>query len=475
MRFPIILFVILCLFSTKIDAQELVGYEFLENVTSAEISAQYGVGAQTDLDHYKMEYTTTDINGVLDTASGLVSIPVSRDYVYPLLFNMHGTVDGPADVPSNLAGGYEIGMIIASYQFICLSPDFLGLGSSRGLHPYVHADTEASASLDMMYAFNEMAEELGVHQNNQIFITGYSQGGHAGMALHRELETNLSNEFTVTAASHMSGPYSISDKMVNFTLGDDDYLFVAYLASVALTMKNAYPVLLQDFELTDIFKPVYLDPINRYANGEIGLFLLNTELIGLLSSTVGSVTPKDMLIDGIEASLKNDPSHPLSIALADNDVYDWAPQAPTRLMYCGADDQVTFENALLAEEVMKANGAAEVIAINQGADLNHGTCVNPSIEATILFFLFKRQVSLFTDTHDIIKDLGIKLGQNEYQLILNAERDLDEDYIIMDILGNKVQEGNLKGKRNIIAKQLPSSGMYIMQLVESKASIKFFH
>jgi len=460
MRFPTHLSLILCFFSISATAQELVSYDFLKTATSAEISAEFGVAAQTSLDHYRMEYTTTDINGVLDTASGLVSIPVSSDFVYPLLLNLHGTVDGPNDVPSNLAGGYQIAEIVSSYQFIGLSPDFLGLGSSRGLHPYVHADTEASATLDMMYAFDEMADALNVHKNDQIFITGYSQGGHAAMAIHRELETNHADEFTVTAASHMSGPYSISEKMVDFTLGEDEYFFVAYLASVALTAKLAYPVLLQDIKISDVFKEVYLEPIGRYANGEIGLFDLNSELIVLLGNEVGRVTPKDMLMVGIENSIKNDPSHPLSIALADNDVYDWAPKAPTRLLYCTADDQVTFENALLAEEVMNANGAVEVIALEQGADLNHGGCVNPAVQTTIFFFLFKREVSIFTDTQDIIQKLGLTLRQNQQELILSSEKELDENFILVDVVGNKVQEGRLHGKSNTIFKELSSSGVY---------------
>ncbi len=462
-------------FSIVCNSQSLVSYEFLETAEQADISAEYGVAAQTSLEHYKMEYTTTDLNGALDTASGLVTVPVSRDFEFPLLLNLHGTVDGPSDVPSNLAGGYEIAEIISSYQFIGLSPDYLGLGSSRGLHPYVHADSEASATMDMMYAFFELAEELDVHYNEQIFITGYSQGGHAAMAVHRTIELNHIDEFTVTAASHMSGPYSISEKMVDFTLGDDEYFFVAYLASVALTMRNAYPDLAMDYQISDIFKANYLGPIERYANGEIGLFTLNTELIVLLGNDVGLITPKDMLQDDILDALKNDPTHPLSVALADNDVYDWAPLAPTRLMYCKADDQVTFENALLAEQVMNANGAAEVIAINQGDDLNHGGCVNPAIQGTILFFIFKRVVSAYTSTDDILNEKRMSIGQNQKELIIESENTLDENFVILDVLGNKIQTGRIKGKSSTIQKNLQTSGLYILHLEKSQVSFKFFH
>jgi len=475
MRITLFLALVLFSFPYETLAQTLVNYELLETVEKEDISAEYGVAAQTSLEHYKMEYTTVDLNGELDTASGLVSVPVSRDFIFPLLLHLHGTVDGPTDVPSNLAGGFQIAEILSSYQFIGLSPDYLGLGSSRGLHPYVHADSEASATLDMMLAFNEMADELNIHMNDQIFITGYSQGGHAAMAIHRELEQNHANDYTVTAASHMSGPYSISEKMVDYTLGEDEYFFVAYLASVALTMRNAYPELGMQYAMSDLFKSNYLEPMERYANGEIGLFDLNAELIVLLGNDVGMVTPKDMLKEDILDALLNDPSHPLSMALADNDVYDWAPLAPTRLLYCTADDQVTFENALLAEEVMKANGAASVVAINQGEDLNHGTCVNPSVESTLLFFILKRVVSVFSNTDELTQNSKISIGQSQEAVFVYSETDLDENYVILDILGNKINEGRLRGTSTKIQKEWKIPGIYILQLPKSKASFKFYH
>jgi len=238
-----------------------------------------------------------------------------------------------------------------------------------------------------------MAENLPErYMNDQVFISGYSQGGHAGMALHRALELDYADEYTVTATSHMSGPYSVSEKMIDFTMGEEEYGFSGYLASTALSMKTAYPDLLADFEVENIFRSQYVDVIKDFRDENITLWELNDALEAGLIADVGITTPKDLLLPEVEDALKNDPDHPLSQALQLQDVYDWAPNAPTRLMYCSGDDQVTFENAILADEVMNSNGAADLEAMENGATLDHGGCVFPAVQSTMIFFFNYRQV-----------------------------------------------------------------------------------
>jgi len=359
-------------------------WTLVESIDAATISAQVGFQASYDVDAYRVEYPTTNIDGTPGMASGLLCVPKNDDTAFPMVVYLHGTVNSRDDVPSNLAGGYQLGQVIAGLGFTVLLPDYLGLGINPGIHPYVHADSEAWVSVDMMREVKaNYSENLpDRYLNDQVLITGYSQGGHAGMALHRALELEHADEFTVTGASHMSGPYSISEKMIDFTLGDQEYGFSGYLASTSLSAKVAFPDLLADFEVENIFKPQYVDLVNNFADETITLGELNAGLEAGLIADVGVTTPKDLLLPEIVDALKNDPTHPLSQALQMNDVYDWSPQAPTRLMYCSGDDQVTFENAILAEEVMIANGAADLEAVEHGAALDHGGCVSPATIGT---------------------------------------------------------------------------------------------
>ena len=383
-RFTKILFLLFLGLNFHTTAQSVVEVTFIESRTKENISAAFGVDAQFDVKLYKMLYETPDVQGNLDTASGLFIIPDDPTRTFPLLCYQHGTVSDRNDVPSLLAGGSELAIIFGSMGYVTTAADFLGLGTARGVHPYVHADSEASASIDMMYAMRTYADtDPAITLNDQVFITGYSQGGHAAMAAHREIQTNLSDDFTVVAAAPMSGPYSISEEMRKFTMGDDPYLFVAYLGSLVLSYQAAYGNIYTDLE--EIFKPQFAEDIRRFENEEITLLELNFQLIFKLQFA-GGIIPKNMLQDDIREIVVNNGEHPLMDALRDNDVFDWAPTAPTRLFYCMADDQVTFRNSILADSVMNANDAIDLDVIDVDSDQDHGGCVDPATTATIAFF-----------------------------------------------------------------------------------------
>ena len=394
-------------------------WELVESLTAAEIQAQLGLPfVEYGVDSYRVEYETTNIDGTPGMASGLVTIPNDPDQNYPMLVFQHGTVNGRDDVPSNLAGGYQLGGVFGAMGYISIQPDYLGLGINPGVHPYIHSDSEAWVAVDMMRHVKEkLNEELpaGPYLNDQVFLSGYSQGGHASMALHKALEEEYSDEFTVTATSHMSGPYSVSKEMIDFTLGEDEYFFCAYLAWVSLSMKEAYPVELADIGIEDMFRAQYVDDINAFANESIDLNELNSRLIAGLTAETGMVTPKDLMIPEMLDNIQNNPDHPVSVALALQDNYDWTPQAPTRLMYCSGDDQVTFKNAILAEEVMNANGAPDVVALEQGATNDHGACVAPAVTTTVFFFLNYRMVT--TGLEETLAEVDLmKVSQLEEEL-----------------------------------------------------------
>ncbi len=356
-------FFLIVFVSLHLSAQDLVSSTFLGAKTQAQLTAEFNVPfIQYGAKFYKITYTTANLQGQTDTVSGLLTVPDNPSKVYPRLVYQHGTSGSKQDVPSvNVLNGGEgrIGWLFAGLGYVALMPDYLGLGVSADVfHPYVHAASEASVALDMLRALPEFASQTGVHVNDQLFITGYSQGGHAAMALHQVIETDLSDEFTVTAAAPMSGPYSIGDVMRGLILSNEVYYYPAYIPNTALSYQTAYGNIFG--QLTDIFKPVYAAPIQQFYNGAIDLSTLNDQLISLLVANEGACIPTKMIQPATLADVQSNPDHPINIALRANDVYHWAPQAPTRLFYCMADDQVPFENSLLARDTMLARGAADL-------------------------------------------------------------------------------------------------------------------
>ncbi len=399
--------VLLSLLCSNSWSQRLVSFEYLSTTERGELNQQLPIlRAINDIDLYSVVYLTADALGNEHEASGLVCVPVVEQATsYPLACFQHGTVQGRNDVPSMEAGGHLLTIAFSSRGYVVATPDFVGLGISPGVHPYVHADTEASAAVDLLTATHEMMNDPtfdNIVLNDQLFISGYSQGGHAAMALQRSIELDNAGGFEVTASAPMSGPYSVSDAMVDFTLSGDPYETVSYIGWLTLGYQVAYPNLLAGFELEDVFLPQFIPSVEAFRDETILLDDLNNQMSQLLLDSVGSVTPVNTLLPEIADALINDPDHPLSQALADNDVFDWAPQAPTNLYYCMGDEQVTFRNATLAAEVMTANGSDQVTALQMdaGFPLTHGGCILPASTATLNFFDQFRMTSSTNDQED---------------------------------------------------------------------------
>jgi pimeloyl-ACP methyl ester carboxylesterase len=354
-----------------------LGADLIDLVLGASgLSFQYGVTG------YSVEYLTTGTDGELDTASGLVVLPDFVNEPIPTACFQHGTVDNRYDVPSELKGGWQLAVALAARGYLTFAPDYLGMGSSRGFHPYVHAETEARAAHDMYRILDELIESAGlnVERNNQLFITGYSQGGHASMAYHKFLEEE--GGIPVTAAAHLSGPYSLSGVMRGIIFNDEIYERPAFIANVILSFAEVYG-LYENIE--EILVEPYATWVQQTYDEQLGIFDLNDSIINYMEATIGESIPSRMLQDSIITEVSNNPNHPINLALQDNDLFNWRPVTPTLLGFCEGDETVNYRNAIVADSVMNALGAPAVTTFDGGL-LSHGECVIPAMVAAINFF-----------------------------------------------------------------------------------------
>lgn len=462
MRSALVLIFSLFIFFTSTTAQTLISSEFKGSRSLAQMQADFGPIMQNGVEMYKVLYETPDIHGNLDTASGLLVIPIRDEPLqYPLLCYQHGTVSSKTDVPSNLRGGYELATVFGALGYITAAADFLGLGEARGFHPYVHADTEASVGIDIMRAARDFAENNGVGINEQVFITGYSQGGHAAAAVHLEIQENHSAEFDIAASAPMSGPYSISGAMRGIILSEEAYDYPSYLANTALSYNLAYGLF---DSVEDYFKTPYSVRIQQFFDGQITLSSLNTLLIALLTQEAGAPITKYMLQDSILDAITNQPMHPINLALAANDVYDWAPEAPTRLIYCMADDQVVFTNSIIADSVMNANGAPDVMAVDVNSDFDHGQCVEPAVINTAIFFAQYQDLLPVATFETIPHDL-IHVFPNPVSDVLVIQQDFAKAQLeVMDVNGKVFLTQSLSSSQEAIDMADLPSGLYILKV-----------
>ncbi|MCB9284315.1 MAG: T9SS type A sorting domain-containing protein [Lewinellaceae bacterium] len=443
------LFLLLLALAAALPAQELVSYTLIGSKSQAQLAAQFNLPfIQFGARYYKVTYSSHDLTGVQDTLSGFVVVPDNNSKIYPRLVYQHGTSSSKDNVPSSYGqpGGEEgdIPVFFAGMGFVSLAPDYLGLGISKGFHPYVHAESETWVALDMLRAFDSLQTQIDVHTNEQLFLTGYSQGGHASMALHHAVETDPNAEFTATAASHMSGPYSIGEVMRDFILSDSVYFYPAYIPNTLLSYQVVYGNLFDQVE--DVFRAPYADPIGQFFTGQLNLGDLNNLLINQLIATEGECRPTRMIQDSIKQVVASDPDHPVNIALRANDVYKWAPQAPTRLFYCKADDQVPYLNSLVARDTMLALGAVDLAAANPDSTATHVECVEPAVISTLAFFLGYQQIGEVSYTGESQVDAGLfSVQPNPADTYVEVHTGREGELLVYDITGRLVAQRAVSG------------------------------
>jgi len=460
---------VLLIFSGFGLSQELILMEKIRTFTKSELSSIFFIEALYNVDVYRIHYTTTNTFELKDTASGIFCLPVKANTVFPILIYDHGTVSDRYDVPS--FGSYEqsISAVFASFGYITVAPDYIGLGISKGFHPYVHPESEARAGIDLVLAVKNIGNLENFHYNDQLFITGYSQGGHAAMATFKTLSE--SSELEVTAVAPMSGPYSISREMKKFTFGDTEYFFCAYLGNVLLTAKYVYPELFTDLEIEDLLKPDYAVMVRKFEREEIDLDDLNDQMIAKLRQNNGKVLPKRMFIDSVANAFLTDDDHPLNQALKRMDVCDWKPEKPVKMLYCTNDDQVTYRNAVYTDSLMRANGSETVSAADVFSSGNHGTCFYPVAVALRTFFWQYQEIGTVGTTEvvnssfaiwpnpviDVLYFKNISMDDPEREIMIrlyDTAGQLLDTYIIM---------ANGQKKSSIDIAHL-KSGLYIIEI-----------
>ena len=187
-------------------------------IVDAQASQFLNLLLQRDIQVYRITYKTKHTDGTDITASGALIVPVAiGSETFPIVSQQHGTITSEAQAPSNYTDASEaatIASLFASNGYILSCPDYIGYGESKNVpHPYLHRQTEALASLDMLRAAREFVAKNNAKWDNRVFLSGYSQGGHATMSLLKMMEEQFPGEFTITAATCGAGPYNVEGFM----------------------------------------------------------------------------------------------------------------------------------------------------------------------------------------------------------------------------------------------------------------------
>jgi fermentation-respiration switch protein FrsA (DUF1100 family) len=302
-----------------------------------------------DVEVYRVTYATRDADGAEVVASGAILIPKAAGKV-PLMGYCRGTIIPVYDeytAPSyydlrnnqSIYQNYEmsfLGATFASAGYLVAAPDGIGYGATKGrVHPYVHAPSLARTSLDLLTAAREFAAQERLEIDPRLFITGWSEGGFAGIALHKLIEETRGKELPVAASSLLAGCYALSAMIDLFCHYDEDFpehqIYYWMLRSMGRVCGLKRP-----------FDQTVVPPF-----------------AAALAKDVLADAPRNPRV-GLDPDFRNaylnDPADEMRRALRDNDRYDWKPLAPVFLHHGTHDDIVPFFCAQMAYEAMRARG-----------------------------------------------------------------------------------------------------------------------
>jgi len=318
-------------------------------------------------------YRTLDVKGEIVEASGAIFIPVSTGS-FPVLSFQHGTQTKRSEVASE-KNIYTLegiaGAVSASMGFVASVPDYLGLGKSTMLHPYLHSGLSASCVIDMIKATKNYCEQQSVSLTDQLFLSGYSEGGYVTLATQKDLEQNYAAEFTITASAPMAGPYDLQGTVDNI-FSQGQYDIPGNAAYLAMAYNSVYEML----EVDEIFEEPYASRVTSLFDGSKTISEINPQLTTSLSL---------LFTETFLTNYVANRNSVLRATLEANTLINWQPKSKTRFYHGDADNVVPYQNTVTAYERFTQNGERniEMVTIEGGT---HETSAIPSVVDMLFWF-----------------------------------------------------------------------------------------
>ncbi len=328
--------------------------------------------ARCDVRVVALDYNTIGVRGEEANASGVLLVPAGAcaNAAHPLVAYAKGTdVQKPRTLANPQDGEtFILASMYAAQGYAVVATDYLGFAkSSYPYHPYLHADSEASAVVDSIRAARAAAGRQSVNLSGKVMVTGYSQGGHSSAAAQRALERDNASEINLVGSAHLSAPLNLSG---SFKLTDAIAGYQFFVPYLVTAWQKVYGNIYSD--VNQVFKQPYAGYIENLLPSPT---LTYTTLI--TSGTLPGGTPNQardaMFQQAFLTDVRTNENNALYQAAKRNDLLGWNPRARTLLCAGAADPTVppaVHQNVALAD--FRSRGLTNVTAVD----------VDPSIQAT---------------------------------------------------------------------------------------------
>jgi hypothetical protein len=303
--------------------------------------------ARHGVDIYRIVYRTLSARGRPDTASGVLALPASPQRELPVAAFEHGTMVAKADAPSVAASDRGEVILLAGAGYAGVEPDYLGLGLGPGHHPYMDPASEATASVDMLRAAQVVASREHRRLAPKVLVTGFSQGGHAALALARALQHGAAPRLHLAGVAPISGPYDLQHAelpaALDGTLNPKSATF--YLGYWVTAMNRLHHLYTNPGQA---FRAPYDSTIDQLYDG------LHTDLQVLHGIPA---SPQQLFTPAFLQQLAHPRGEILRLIRADDTTCTgWVPHVPVRLYAAHADTQVAYLNSVDCQRALDAHG-----------------------------------------------------------------------------------------------------------------------
>ncbi len=383
------------------DNEYLVEYELVKSFSQQEITSFLTLAiliypeqleeieaikdeVKTGVNIYRIVYNT-EFEGNELVASGLVTLP-GEPGTYPILSYQNGTntlhsAAPSVDVENKL---FQILQMMGSTGFIISMPDYLGFGESDDMfHPYLHKESTVQSVLDMIRAIDEMTEEEeNTDWNNDVYISGYSQGGWSTMTVQKAIETQYASEFNLKASACGAGPYNLIT-ITEYVTSLEEYPMPYFLGYIF----NSYINLGLTTPIDEVFKAPFAEKIPTLYDGTKSGGQINAEL---------TTTVSDFFTAEYLAGWNSDSKFGhVSEMLEENSISAFQTKTPTMILHGTADDLVTpVVSTNIYNDFISLGVSPNLVTLVPLEGHGHTSGIVPSGLLSILWFLELKGVEI---------------------------------------------------------------------------------
>ena len=331
------------------------------------------LGGACDVTVVALNYSTPGAKaGELSNASGGLLVPSGTDAAckgpFPIIAYSRGT---EVSKPRTMANPKDLEMegmakAFATAGYIVVATDYLGYAKSGyAFHPYLHADSEATAVIDSIRAARAYAAQSAIPLSGKLMLYGYSQGGHSSLSAQRAIESSaaIKAEMPIAAAGHGAAPGALGTALRSGSEIAGGQFFVPFLIT-------AWQKVYGDVYTTpsDIFKAPYASYIENLLPSATDTY---TTLV--TSGKLPATTYTDLMFQPtFVPSLQNGTSGVIRAAQRNDLVASgWNPSSQTRFCAGSGDPTVLY-------------ATAQQLAIDRWGTLPNVTSrdVDPEVQAT---------------------------------------------------------------------------------------------